>query len=272
MLHSVCEQAGHVPVAYVYGRSMKPRSAVSPNAAGVVGEILDSAPPGMDLLLPGSSQGLAAALPGYRPDLLVVYGFNWRIPQSVLRVPRLGAINVHPSLLPKHRGPAPVLWAIRNGEPDFGVTIHRMDDHFDSGNIIAQQSGIPLDDDPTPERMWLRTEPVIRDLLARALQYVAQGLGGEPQDESQASHEGFLEPEFSRIDWSHRVRDIHNQVRTFRSMRHGCGPVAQIDGRWVKVLRTSIEPGEGVRMECADGPLWIVEAMAAEPPVTPAAH
>jgi hypothetical protein len=106
-LHDTCERAGHVPAVYVYCRSMKPRSHAHSRAAMVIGQILDALPLGMDLLLPGSSEGMTAALAGYRLDLLVVYGFSWK-PRSA---GTLGLARQHPlSLLPRYRGPAPVLW------------------------------------------------------------------------------------------------------------------------------------------------------------------
>jgi methionyl-tRNA formyltransferase len=115
----------------------------------------------MDLLLPGTAEGLADALGGYRLDLLVVYGFNWKLPASVLRSPRSGVINVHSSLLPRYRGPAPVLWAIRNGDAEIGLTVHRMDEQFDTGPILAQRGGIALEEDVTPQLLWQRVRPVL---------------------------------------------------------------------------------------------------------------
>src|SRR4051794_14757162 len=97
-LHGACVEAGHHPVVYVHCRSMKPRGPVDPETAATSGRILQALPPGMDLLLPGSGDGLAAALAGFRLDLMVVYGFNWRLPSSVLLTPRHGVINVHSSL------------------------------------------------------------------------------------------------------------------------------------------------------------------------------
>lgn len=265
-LHNVCEQAGHLPVAYVYSRSRKPAAAPSPDVVGAVGEMLQAAPPGMDFLLPGTASGLADILTGYRSDLLLVCGFNWRIPSSVLRIPTHGALNIHPSMLPKYRGPEPIQWAIRRGDTEFGITLHRMDDGFDTGNVIVQQDGIPIDDEPTPELLWHRMEPVIRELLPQGLDRVAGGDLGEPQDETRASYAGPMEPEFLRIDWGRNAREIHNQVRTFRAMRAGSGPIAQVGDRWLKVLRTRTTPGTGLQVHCADGPLWIIEHAAVPPP------
>jgi methionyl-tRNA formyltransferase len=108
-LHAACRDAGHLPVAYVNCRSMRPNSSTDSSAAHAAARVIEALPPGMDLLLPGGAEGLAAGLAGYRLDLLIVYGFNWKLPPSVLDVPRFGVVNVHTSLLPRYRGPAPVL-------------------------------------------------------------------------------------------------------------------------------------------------------------------
>lgn len=266
VLHETCAAAGHHPVAYAFSRSMRPRSPVDTGAGATIGQIVESMPPEMDLLLPGSAEGLGQAFAGYRLDLAVVYGFSWKLPPEVLSTPRFGVINVHSSLLPKYRGPAPVLWAIRNGDPDIGFTVHRMDENFDTGPILAQRGGIPLDDDITPERLRTRAEPVIRELLTIALERISRNDPGRPQGDVGASHAGLLEPEFSVVDWSRTAHEIHDQVRTFRFMGDGQGPVAQVGERWVKILRTRLTPGEGLRIECGDTSIWIVDSEPADPP------
>lgn len=256
VLHKTCEQAGHIPVAYVYCRSKKPRTPTSAEVGAGIGQVLGGIPPGMDLLVPGSSDGLLAGLAGYRPDLFVVYGFSWRLPPELLRLPRLGVLNIHASALPKYRGPAPVLAALRNGDRTIGMTVHRMTERFDAGPVLAQRDDIPLEEEVTAEGLWRALNPVVGELLAAALD-----LGdGEPQDEAKASYAGFLEPEFEVVNWSDSARDIHNQVRTWHFIGDGLGPVATLGGAWVRLLRTRLRPGEGVEVECGDGPLWIIDS------------
>ena len=79
-----------------------------------------------------------ATLADLRPDIACVACFPWRIPAALLGLPPLGWLNVHPSLLPAYRGPAPLFWAFRNGENTTGVTIHFMDEELDTGDIVAQ--------------------------------------------------------------------------------------------------------------------------------------
>jgi methionyl-tRNA formyltransferase len=267
-LQAICVNAGHVPVAYVFCRSMTPKGPVDAQSAATAGRILEALPPGMDLLLPGDPEGLAQALAGYDLDLLVVYGFNWRLPDAVLSTPRFGVVNVHSSMLPKYRGPAPVLWAIRNGDAQIGVTVHRMNARFDAGPILAQRDGIVLDEVVTLERLWRRLQPVLDDVLTTALDQVVKGVPGIPQDDADASYAGFLEPQFLVVDWSRTAREIHNQVRMFAFMGPASAPSARIAGRWHKVFRTNLEPGKGIRVECADGPIWVTESEPADPPAT----
>ena len=90
-------------------------------------ELVRAAPDGLDVVIPAARDRMAPLLRGYDPDLLLCLGFPWKIPPDALEVPRLGAVNGHPSLLPDYRGPSPVAWAIRNGETEIGYTFHRMD-------------------------------------------------------------------------------------------------------------------------------------------------
>ena len=105
-----------------------------------------SAPSGLDLLFARDKHSIEPLLRAYEPDLVICSGFPWKIPQAALDVPRLGSINLHPALLPRHRGPIPLAWALRDGDPVWGMTWHRMDAELDTGNLLAQGS-VPIEDD-----------------------------------------------------------------------------------------------------------------------------
>ncbi|MEV8515871.1 formyltransferase family protein [Dactylosporangium sp. NPDC051484] len=258
MLRDTCLAAGHEPVAYVVSRSMRPRSPVDAWMAGSLSKIVAQLPDGIDLLVPASGAGLARQLVGYRPDLVVVHGFNWRLPVQVLEMATHGAINIHPSLLPKYRGPAPVLAAIRAGDQSIGLTVHRMDEGFDTGPILVQRGGIVLDEWVTPELLWSRMGHVLAEALAESLKMVAGGALGRPQGDAGASYAGFIEPEFSVIDWGRTAAQVHDQVRMFAYL--GRAPVGVVDGVRLRVVRTSLAEADGLRVECADAPIWIVES------------
>jgi methionyl-tRNA formyltransferase len=266
-IHRACTDVGHQPVAYFYGRSLRSGGPNLDDAGETTAAILGATPQGMDLLLPGSVEGLSLALESYRPDLLIVFGFAWKLPPSLLAIPSLGAINIHVSMLPWYRGPAPLLWAIRNGDPTGGVTVHRMDHDFDTGNILAQQDGIPLPDEISWASYCADAMPVVHGLLRTALDRIAAGDVGEPQDNSAASYAGFMEAEFSTIRWSDSARTIHNQVRTHRFMRSPDRPIAMVSDTWRHIIRTSLKHAPGIPITCGDGNvLWITESEMAKPP------
>ena len=79
-------------------------------------------------------------IPIYEPDIILVSCYSRRVPQFILSLAKKGCFNIHPSLLPKFRGPAPLFWQFRQGVNNFGVTIHRMTEEFDTGNIVSQQA------------------------------------------------------------------------------------------------------------------------------------
>nr|WP_202523665.1 formyltransferase family protein [Kitasatospora sp. SID7827] len=265
MLDGVCRKAGHAPVAYLHARSLRPGGPTRDGAGDTAGRIVDALPDGMDLLVPGRKAALPDLLAGYRADLAVCYGFPWLVPPEALRATRLGALNVHTSMLPKYRGPLPVNWAIRNGDEEIGVSVHWMADGFDTGGILAQRAGIPLADDVLPEPLWREVDAHVEQLLPTALEQAERGSPGIPQDEAAASYAGWMEPAFSRIDWADARTAVHHQVRAFRFGSSGrSGPVAVVDGRRVRVLRTSLLPADGVEVACGDGPLWVTGTLPAE--------
>ena len=109
----------------------------------------------------------------YEPDLLICWGFPWKIPQAALAAPRLGSINMHPALLPRHRGPIPLAWALREGDPAWGITWHRMDAELDTGNVLAQTTVPIADDDVDVAEFGPRLIGAGLDLLPRVLERVA---------------------------------------------------------------------------------------------------
>lgn len=170
-------------------------------------------------------------------------------------------MNGHPSLLPRYRGPNPVAWMIRNGEPEIGFTLHRMDAELDTGPILAQ-APIPLDDEHTWDELEPKLVDVIGELLRRALARVEGGDPGDPQ-EGEGTYFSFFEPGYVRIDWTRPTEEIQRQVRAWRfaSRRNGVehGALTELDGEQVRVLRVAPDPAGDQAVETGDGKLWIVE-------------
>lgn len=153
-------------------------------------------------------------LQGLAPDVVVVVAYGKILPLAVLEAPRLGCVNVHASLLPRYRGAAPINWAIIKGETESGVTIMKMDEGMDTGDVIRREKVEILDDDDAQSLsdmlsvVGAKTLVEVLDEIERAGE-----IRGEPQDESQASYAPLLKKEDGRIDWSLLTERIVCQVR-----------------------------------------------------------
>ena len=159
-------------------------------------------------------ESMAQDLAGLKPDLLLVVSFGLIIPKWFLEVPSVGAINVHPSLLPKYRGPAPIQWAVRNGEPETGVTIIKMSERMDAGDMLYQeryQIGAKEDAKELSERLSERTAQILPDFL-KGIE--TNGLPqGVPQREEDATYTPMITREMGLISWSADRNEIVRQVR-----------------------------------------------------------
>lgn len=225
--------------------------------------IVDGIAPHLDVLVASGPHRIAPLLAALEPDVCLCGGFPVRIPAEALRVPLHGVVNGHPSALPRYRGPNPIAWALRNGDEELGFTYHRMDAGFDTGAILAQGAA-PLAGVEGPERLLELVFGLALSLLPQALVRAETDDPGEPQDEARASYAGFFEPEYAEVDWSRPALEVHRQVRAWWSstVRQGPhGPLAEVAGERVQVLRTRLDGAEGgTRVECGDAPIWVVEA------------
>ncbi len=148
-----------------------------------------------------------------RPDLILSVYYRHMISSQILALARLGAFNMHGSLLPKYRGRAPVNWAVLHGEPRIGMTLHRMVKQADAGGIVDQE-GVDLGPRDTAEQAFRKVLPCARRVLARQIDALLAGTAKEtPQDESQATYFGGRTPEDGRIDWRQTSREIFNLIR-----------------------------------------------------------
>ena len=152
-----------------------------------------------------SDPATVSTLAAYQPDLICVACFSLRITSSILDIPRLGALNVHPSLLPAHRGPVPLFWAFRQSLQQTGVTIHLMDEGMDTGDILAQ-SVIEIPDGISYAELELHCATRGGELLAATVGELYEGHASPvPQDETKSTYESFPSDEdyiVSVADWS----------------------------------------------------------------------
>ncbi len=254
-LTTLLRELGHEPVAIL----APPAGAF--RSPEMLEDLVRDPPEGLDVVIPATRAGMAPLLRAYEPDLLLCNGFPWKIPPDALAVPRLGAVNGHPSLLPAYRGPNPIGRAIRNGEREIGWTFHRMDAEFDTGPILAQKA-FPLAYEHSWDELLPRIAESVNELLPRALERVEQGDPGDPQSEEAGEYAAPLEPEYVWIDWSRPAAEVERQVRSWRfspGTGDERGALTELDGEKVRVLRTSLDPTDGREMACGDGKIWIVE-------------
>jgi methionyl-tRNA formyltransferase len=259
--HAALREEGHEPVGLLTIRDTDGRYG-----GFDLGGMLDELPRDLDILMPARRASIAPLLESVRPDLVVCMGFPWKVPADALAVPRLGWINGHPSLLPHHRGPVPVAWTIRDGEEEFGVTFHRMDAELDTGPILAQKA-LPLGDLCEPDEFYGRMGPVVIEVLGEALANLAAGVEASVQE--GGDYQSFFGEEDAVLDLTRPAVAVHRLVWAWRftipaGKVHGA--LAELDGGTVRVLASSLTEVDGAaRVECADGPLWLVKTEPVPP-------
>lgn len=191
------------------------------------------------------------AVAALSPEILVVFAYG-RIfgPKFLALFPR-GGINVHPSLLPKYRGCAPIPWAILNRETETGITVQRLAERMDSGAILARET-ITLTGRETKDSLSEYIAERGADLLASVLGRIERGqVTEEEQDEESATYCSFLCKENGKIDWTRSALDIDARVRAFHSWP---GAFAELRGQRVNILESlpcpdDASPGSGGPVE-----------------------
>lgn len=162
--------------------------------------------------VPGEVQNLRAL----NPDLIAVAAYILILPREVLTLPQHGCLNVHPSLLPKYRGPSPVAAAILAGEPATGVTIMLMSEGMDAGPVLAQKEEAILPEDTTGS-LTERLARLGAQMLVETIPGWVEGkITPVLQDESKATYSRILKKEDGEIDWSNSAGYIVKQIRAFQ--------------------------------------------------------
>jgi methionyl-tRNA formyltransferase len=148
-----------------------------------------------------------------QPDLIVVVAYGQLLPGTLLGLPRFGCLNVHTSLLPKFRGAAPIQWAILNDERETGVTIMKMDEGLDTGDLLVSQS-TPITPADSAQTLHDRLATIGAGLLSKTiLDYVAGRIVPRKQPQTGASYARKITKEDGRLDWTQPARGLWNRVR-----------------------------------------------------------
>ena len=182
------------------------------------------------------SEAARSDLAGLAPDAVIVAAYGLFLPEELLRLPRLGCLNIHPSLLPRHRGPSPVATAILDGDEASGVTIMLLDEGVDTGPILAQRE-TRISEFETAEELTERLFGLGSELLIDTLDSWEVGqIVTTPQNDDDASFTRRLEREDGRIDWSQSADSIARRVRAFTPWP---GTFTIWRGKTLKILRAT---------------------------------
>jgi methionyl-tRNA formyltransferase len=149
-----------------------------------------------------------------KPDLNIMAFVTSILPDSILNYPKMGTIQYHPSLLPKHRGGSAINWAIIDGETKTGITIFWPDRGIDTGPILLQKEVAISADDTVGSLYFERLFPLGIEALVESIELIRKGIAPRiPQDESQATHEGLCTEKDAIIDWSAPIDRVYNLIR-----------------------------------------------------------
>jgi methionyl-tRNA formyltransferase len=216
-----------------------------------------------------------AAMQALQPDFLFSCYYRHMLKQPVLDLPRLGALNLHGSLLPRYRGRCPVNWVLVHGETETGITLHYMEEKADRGDIVAQHR-IPITPEDTAATLLAQMTAAAGQLFREAYPRLRSGRAERlPQDHAQSSYFGGRRPEDGQIDWRQPAMAIYNLMRAVTHPYPGAftglagrklyiwngramaAPLAAPDapGRITAAL-----PGEGLIVATGDGHFLITQA------------
>jgi methionyl-tRNA formyltransferase len=227
---------------------------------------------GYDVLQPGNVRDpeFMNLLKSAAPDFLVVVAFGQILPAAILGIPCHGAVNVHASLLPKYRGPAPIQWAIMRGETQTGVTTMLMDTGVDTGDMLLS-AATPIGAEDTSAALHDRLAAMGADLLVETIRCLWNGdVLPRAQNNAQATFAPMLKKDDGRIQWQLPAQSIDAQIR---AMTPWPGAFCFFEGKRYKVHRArpiagvsisppgTVVPGfpDELRVATGDGALSILE-------------
>lgn len=196
-----------------------------------------------------------------QPDILLVVAYGQILSQELLDLPRMAALNVHYSLLPKLRGPAPVQHALLQGLETTGVTLQKIAFEVDSGDVLLQRE-VPVADDDNAETLHGKLTDAGVELVRSALPRIQAGdLPAQPQDHSQATFAPMIGKADQRLDWTHSAWQLRNRIRALAPRP---GAYCFLRDRRLKIMMAQVlqqeqlqagEPGTIVETDSERGPI-----------------
>lgn len=229
-------KAGH-EIAAVFTQPDKPKGrgyVLTPPPVKVKAEEM-----GIPVFQPGTLRdgGALALLQSLKPELIVVVAYGKFLPAGILSLPPYGCVNVHASLLPRHRGASPIQWAIVSGDAVTGVTTMLMDEGMDTGDMLEKRE-TPIDPDETAAELHDRLSQMGAELICSTVAGLLDGsIRPVRQDERFATRAPLIRKEMGRIDFAKSAAEIHNLVRGFSPWPSAYTVWA---GKRLKILKTRI--------------------------------
>jgi methionyl-tRNA formyltransferase len=177
-----------------------------------------------------------------KPDVIVVVAFGQILPESILKIPPYGCINVHASLLPKYRGAAPIQWAVIDGEKESGVTTMYMAKGLDTGDMILKET-VSLDEKETGESLHDKLAALGGPLILETLNQLEAGTATRtPQDDALSCYAHMLTKELGQIDWTKDAASIERLVRGLNSWPSA---YTSWNGKTMKIWDSEVTTDEG---------------------------
>ncbi len=217
-------------------------------------------------------------LEAWQPEVIVVAAYGQYIPARLLALPRVACINIHPSLLPRYRGAAPIQWAVANGETVTGVSILHVSPKMDAGDIILQEP-YPVGEEDTAGSLEPKLAEFGADLMMKAIDQLEAGTAARrPQDEGSVTWARKLEKEDGRLDWRKSAAVLRNEIRGFQPWP---GSYTLVQNKRLKILFARVEAqggepgtvlearGDGLLVACGQGALRLVEVQPEGRPPMP---
>jgi len=201
----------------------------------LVKEFISQSSAGTRVLQPekASEEGFLNSLRGMDADVFVIVDYGWFLKKDLLEIPRKYCVNLHPSLLPKYRGAAPVNWAILNGESEIGNTVLTVTERMDAGSMIMQER-TDIGEDENAVTLSERLSRSGAELMFKALEAIEAGKEElKEQDENAVVLAPKLEKDEGRIDWTRSTTEI---IRKIRGMQPWPGAFSYLGGRMLKIL------------------------------------
>lgn len=170
----------------------------------------------LNFAAPESIKNISGDIAQIKPDVMIVAAYGQILPPEIINIPKFKTVNIHPSLLPSHRGPSPIQSALAQGLTETGVSLMLIDEQIDHGPVISQEKFL-IDEDDTyltlePKLAGLGSKMLIRDLP----RYVSGDLNPKPQNHSEASFTKLIKKEDGRINWQEMsAEEIYNLWRAY---------------------------------------------------------